>query len=72
MSIELTRQQQEALDRSSADRKRLIDPRTETAYVLVPEVDYDEMRELLDDKEFQRLIHAVGLHNAASRMDEAP
>jgi hypothetical protein len=47
---------------------RVIDPRTNTAYVLVPEADYEIVREILEDKRQQRAIHAVGLSNAAGRI----
>ncbi len=40
MDIQLTPQQQQALDNQEYRPLRVIDPRTNTAYVLVPEVDY--------------------------------
>jgi len=72
MSIELTREQQEALDRQGYSPQRVVDPRTHTAYVLVPEDEYAMMRELLEDEQRDQAIHAVALRNAADRLDELP
>ena len=72
MSIQLTPQQQQALDTQEGGPPRVIDPRTNTTYILVPEVDYETVRELLEDERRQQAIHAVALRNAAGRMDEAP
>ena len=72
MSIPLTPQQQQALDAQEDSPLRVIDPRTSTTYILVPEVDYEAVRELLEDERRQQAIHAVALRNAAGRMDEAP
>jgi hypothetical protein len=72
MSIELTPEQQQALDNQGRSAQRVIDPRTDTAYILVPEVEYEAMRELLEDERREQVIHAVALRNAASRLDEAP
>ena len=44
MSIELTEQQQHALDTGRESLPRLIDPRTNAAYVLVPAEDYESVR----------------------------
>jgi len=72
MSIQLTPQQQQALDAQEDSPLRVIDPRTNTTYILVPEVDYEAVQELLEDERRQQAIHAVALRNAAGRMDEAP
>jgi len=72
MSIQLTPQQQQALDTQEETPPRVIDSRTNTAYILVPEVDYEAVRELLEDERRQQAIHAVALRNAAGRMNEAP
>lgn len=69
MSIELTPEQQQALDNQA---RRLIDPRTATAYILVPEVEYEAMRELLDDDRRERELHAIALRHAAARLDDDP
>ena len=72
MSITLTPDQQRALDNEGGRPQRVIDPRTDTAYVLVPEDEYEAMRELLDDERREQVIHATALRNAAARLDEIP
>lgn len=67
--IELTHEQQQALDQGRRPH-RVVDPRTRIAYVLVPESEYDEMRELLEDELREQAIHAAALRNAAGRLDE--
>jgi len=69
MTIQLTPQQQHALDaRNGGEPARIIDPRTNAAYVLVPEPDYAAVRELLEDEQRQRAIREVARRNAAGRM----
>ena len=70
MSIELTPEQQRALDNQVRRPQRVVDPRTDTAYVLVPEGEYEAMREFLEDEQREHVIHAVALRNAAGRLDE--
>lgn len=72
MDIQLTPQQQQALDTQENSPPRAIDPRTHTAYVLVPEVDYEAIRELLEDERRRQAIHTVALRNAAGRMNDEP
>jgi hypothetical protein len=72
VSIQLTPQQQHALDSQEDRPPRVIDPRTNTSYILVREVDYESIRELLEDERRQKAIHAVAVRNAAGRMNEAP
>ena len=70
--IELTAEQQRALDNHGKSPQRVVDPRTRISYVLVPEAEYEAMRELLDDERREQAIHAAALRNAAGRMDEIP
>jgi hypothetical protein len=72
MSIQLTPQQQQALDTQGDGPPRVIDPRTNTSYILVREVDYESIRALLEDERRQQAIHAVALRNAAGRIDDTP
>jgi hypothetical protein len=51
MSIELTEQQQQALQRDSERPPRVIDPATNTAYVLLRADVYQKMQALLDDED---------------------
>ena len=72
MSIELTEQQQHALDTQTETPPRVIDPRSNAAYYLVPATDYETIRELLEEERQQRAIRATGLRNAAGRMGSEP
>jgi hypothetical protein len=72
MSIQLTPQQQEVLDAQENGPARVIDPRTNTTYILVPETAYASVLEILEDERRQQAIHAVALRNAAGRINEAP
>jgi PHD/YefM family antitoxin component YafN of YafNO toxin-antitoxin module len=68
MSIELTPKQQNALDHQAGSPLRVVDPRARTAYVLVPESEYDAMRELLEDERREETLHSVALRNAGHRL----
>lgn len=72
MDVQLTPQQQQALDSHPERPLRVIDPRTNSAYILVLERDYETMRELLYNERRQQAIHRVALHNAMGRMHEEP
>ena len=72
MEIQLTPQQQLAVDTAQQGPPRLIDPRTHAAYVLVLEADYEAMREFIDEERQRHGIHTVALQNAAGLMDELP
>lgn len=71
MPIEFTEQQQRAIDALGEAPVRVIDPRTSTAYVLIPASDYASLLEWQDEERRQRAIHAIALRNAAGRLDEA-
>lgn len=70
MNIELTAEQQQALDAPHEGPPRVIDPRTKAAYVLVPARDYEGIREILEEEKHQRAIRATALRNAVGRMNE--
>jgi hypothetical protein len=72
MPIELTEQQQRSLDATEESPPKVVDPRTATAYVLIPESDYEAVWEILEDERQQRAIRKVALRNAIGRMDEEP
>jgi hypothetical protein len=72
MDIQLTPQQQQTLDTQAEGLLRVIAPHTNSAYILVPETDYETIRELLDDEHRQQALHAVALRNAMGRMNEEP
>jgi hypothetical protein len=70
MSIELTEQQQQALATPQEEPPRILDPRTNTLYVLVRAEEYESIRELVEDEKRQRAIRAVALRNAVGRMKD--
>jgi hypothetical protein len=70
MILELTEQQQHALDQLPEKPIRIIDPRTNAAYVLVRADEYENIRDLLEEEQQQKAIHSVALRNAVGRMDE--
>jgi hypothetical protein len=69
MPIELTTQQQTVLDGTSEAPVRVIDPRSNTAYVLLPLADYVTLRDLSEELRVQAAIEDVALRNAVGRMD---
>ena len=72
MSIQLTPQQQQALDAEKDHPPRVVDPRTNTSYILVRAADYETIREILEDERRQQAIHATALRNAVGRIDDIP
>jgi len=64
MTIELTQQQQQAIDNAGDEPVSVIDPRTKTEYIMVPAVDYDSVREALEDDRIQRAIRSTAHTNA--------
>ena len=71
MTIQLTDQQQQDLS-TGATTPRVVDPRTNTTYVLIPEADYESVREILEEERRQLVIRTVGRRNAIGRMGEEP
>jgi len=72
MIIPLTEKEQEAVDAAGQQPPHLVDPRSQTEYVLIPIKDYETVREILEDENRQKIIHGIGLRNAANRMNEEP
>lgn len=72
MPIQLTESQQRELQAEPSAVPLVIDPGTNTTYVLISQKEYEAIREILEEERRQRIIHAVGLRNAAGRMEEAP
>jgi len=72
MAIQLTPQQQQILDTQGIDVLRVVDPRTNEAYVLVAEGEYESVRELLEEERQRQAIHAVALRNATGRIEDLP
>ena len=61
MTIQLTEEQQRAVDSAGATLTQVVAPRTSLAYVLIPEGDYETVREILRDERQQKAIRTVGL-----------
>jgi PHD/YefM family antitoxin component YafN of YafNO toxin-antitoxin module len=72
VDIQLTPQQLATLDASGEGVPRVIDPRSNAAYVLVSEAEYETVRDVLEEEQRQRSIRAVALRNAIGRMDDMP
>lgn len=72
MPIRLTEEQQRALDSAEPNAPEVVDPRTNSAYVLVPAADYQAVREVVEDERRQRAIRAQGLRNATGRIHDSP
>jgi hypothetical protein len=66
MAIELTEQQQHELDTTEEYPPRVVDPRTNTVYILIPEAKYVANTE--DHQE--KAIRAVGRRNAIGKTIE--
>jgi PHD/YefM family antitoxin component YafN of YafNO toxin-antitoxin module len=71
VSIELTEEQQRAIDASPEAPPRVVDPRSKASYVLLSTEDYEAVREMLEEERKQQAIRAIGLRNAGGRMAEA-
>lgn len=67
--LELTEQQQHALD--ADPEPRLIDPRTQTAYVLIRSDVYQRLRSLLPEDEGLDMRQVAVLVDRAMREDDA-
>ena len=65
MSIDLTPDQQQQLDRTDERPARVRDPRTQTDYVLIPTEGYEHIREVLEDDADQHSLRRQGLGEAA-------
>jgi hypothetical protein len=71
-TIQSTEQQQQAPDAEQTALPRVVDPRTNRRYVLVPEGDYEAIREAPEEERRQQAIRGAGLWNAAGRMEDSP
>jgi len=72
MAIPLTKEQQHAIDSTGATPPEVVDPRTGEAYVLIRTEEYQEVREVLLEEQWQKAIWAAALRNAAGRIQEVP
>jgi len=72
MNFELTPEQQAVLNRHHQGPKRMVDPRTQMAYVLALQYEYEAMCDLLEDEGRELAFHAVALRSAGDRLREIP
>ncbi len=72
MAVELTPQQQEAVDRSSGDPVAVVDPRTNATYLLVPAERFESPEEIAEDAHFQKAIRETAFMNAIRRAETEP
>jgi hypothetical protein len=71
MNIPLTPQQQHELDTRAGELPRVVDTRTNAVYVLLPEPEYEALRENLEKERRKQGILAAGPRNSPGRLDEA-
>ena len=64
MTIELTTHQQRLLDAIHDQPAQIVDPRTQTTYLLVRTDEYELIRNLLEEEKIQRAINRIALRNA--------
>jgi hypothetical protein len=72
MSVPLSAEQQQALDQSAGRLLYVTDPRTSAAYLLIPADQYENIREVLEDRRVQQAVRSTAVRNAVSRSDEDP
>lgn len=70
MTIQLTEQQQRALDSAEGQPPQVIDPRTNAEYVLIPASEYGTVREIVEDERRQSGIREFAFRTAARRLAE--
>ena len=71
MTIQLTETQSEALHQGDAAPVSVVDPQTNALWYLIPAAEYQTLQDVLEEERQQKAIHAVGLRNAAKRLNEA-
>jgi len=72
MTLQLTDQQIDEITTAGTGMARVHDPRSKRDYVLVPQDEYDRLRELLDDDLEQEAIRKMALRGAVLREQSEP
>lgn len=67
MTIQLTEEQQRAVDSAGATLTQVVDPRTSAAYVLIPTDDYETVREILRDERWPSGMPLAGSKRSRDR-----
>lgn len=70
MMIELTTHQQRLLDANHGELAQFVDPRSQTAYVLIPTDEYELLRAIMEEERVQKAIHRIALRNALKHASE--
>jgi len=70
MTIQLTEQQQHALDSAEGQLPQVVDPRTNAEYVLIPAGEYGAVREIVEDEKRQKGIRAAAFRTVARLLVE--
>lgn len=70
MTLQLTEKQAEELSRDDRSPVSVVDPRTNAVWYLIPAADYHTVEVLLEEGRQQKAMRAVGLRNAAARLNE--
>jgi hypothetical protein len=68
MPIDLTREQQEQIDRQQSIPQTLRDPRSNAEYVLVPADTYEQMLEVIEDDMEQRALRRAAARGLGNRL----
>jgi hypothetical protein len=71
VAVELTPQQQDAIDRSCGEPVAVVDPRTNATYLLVPAERFESAEEIADDERFQKAIRETAFRNTIRRASPA-
>ncbi|MDB5386073.1 MAG: hypothetical protein JWM11_1719 [Planctomycetaceae bacterium] len=67
MTIQLTDEQHRALDADSERPHRIVDPKTQITYLLIPADEY--YRDTLDNQQIRNIIKNYGMRGAIDRMN---
>lgn len=70
MSIQLTEDQIEAINRGTQSPVSLVDPHTNSLWYLIPASEYQTVQDILEDDRQQTAFRAIGLRNAGRRLSE--
>lgn len=70
MIIQLTDEQCQALDTDNERPHRIVDPKTQMTYLLIPAEEY--YREALEDQQIRTILDTFGIQGAIDRMADEP
>ena len=70
MSLVKTKEQQDQLDREIGHPPAVQDPRSNRNYILVPEDEYQQMLDVLDDDLEQRSLRRAAARSLSRRLED--